>query len=227
MVVSFWHNGSLIGDPDTFIPSFWHLAREPCQTSAQLPYRLGLKSAMNSSPQAQQWWQVWALIEETLYINISLVASHVFFLFFGLHSVEQCEKWGRLGNTYHVNDVWWTYGGRGPHSNTILDLVIEHSINSQDPIRSQDWQYSTSWYEPRSMVYYMWICSWVPPSPTFLRTGHEQPYRAKWWQQQGSLYPVCNGLLLPYLNIDKPHFQAPSHHIWSFIGIQSTTSSYN
>ena len=80
-------------------------------------------------------------IQETLYINIILVPRPLVFFFFlvvGLHSVEEHEKWGRLGNTYHVNEVQWTYGGRGPHSNSILDLVIEHFIDSQDPIRSQD-----------------------------------------------------------------------------------------
>ena len=25
---------------------------------------------------------------------------------------EEREKRGRPGNTYHVNDVWWTRGGR-------------------------------------------------------------------------------------------------------------------
>ena len=39
------------------------------------------------------------------------------FLFFGLRSVEyteaeEREKRGRPGNTYHVNDVRWTRGGR-------------------------------------------------------------------------------------------------------------------
>jgi len=39
------------------------------------------------------------------------------FLFFGLRSVqytevEEREKRGRSGNTYHVNDVRWTRGGR-------------------------------------------------------------------------------------------------------------------
>ena len=38
------------------------------------------------------------------------------FLFFGFRllytEAEEREKRGRPGNTYHVNDVWWTRGGR-------------------------------------------------------------------------------------------------------------------
>jgi len=45
---------------------------------------------------------------------------------------EEREKRGRPGNTYHMNDVWWTYGGRGPHSNNTLDFIIERSNDSQD-----------------------------------------------------------------------------------------------
>ena len=51
---------------------------------------------------------------------------------------EECEKWGRPGNTYHVNDMWWTQGGRkvdvgrgSPHSNNVIDF--ECSNSSQDP----------------------------------------------------------------------------------------------
>ena len=35
-------------------------------------------------------------------------------------------------------------GGRGPHSNNVLDFITEHSNDSQDPRRSQDRQYLTS-----------------------------------------------------------------------------------
>ena len=33
------------------------------------------------------------------------------FLFSIIHGVDERKKQGRPGNTYHVNDVWWTRGG--------------------------------------------------------------------------------------------------------------------
>ena len=57
------------------------------------------------------------------------------------------KKQGRPGNILSRDDVWWKRGGhragRDPRSNNILDFIIEHSSNSQDPRRSWDWQYST------------------------------------------------------------------------------------
>ena len=55
-----------------------------------------------------------------------------------------------LGNTYHVNEIRWTQGGRrggGVRSHEItyymvLDFIIERSIARQDPRRSQDHEYS-------------------------------------------------------------------------------------
>ena len=49
-------------------------------------------------------------------VPISLVPRPPPFSFFGLHSVymeaEECEKLGRPGNTYHVNDIRWMRSGR-------------------------------------------------------------------------------------------------------------------
>ena len=68
-------------------------------------------------------------------------ASSVFFFFvlwfaFRIkHESGRAQKRGRPGNTYHVNDIWWTgggCGGRGPCSNNVLDFIIEHSNDSQD-----------------------------------------------------------------------------------------------
>ena len=100
-----------------------------------------------------------------------------FFLFFGLRSVyyteaEEREKRGRPGNTYHVNDVWWTRGGRrggrGPRSNNVLNFIIERSNDSQDSWGSQDWQYSTS--PVRISLYRLLHTSWLmgnaPPTST-------------------------------------------------------------
>ena len=48
-----------------------------------------------------------------------------------IHGSEEREKRRRPGNTYHVNDVWWTRCGR-MGGNSALDFIIEHSNNSQD-----------------------------------------------------------------------------------------------
>ena len=49
--------------------------------------------------------------------SIALFPGLPRFFFFGLRSVwytevEELERRGRPGNTYHVNDDWWTWGGR-------------------------------------------------------------------------------------------------------------------
>ena len=64
------------------------------------------------------------------------------FLFFGMHIIHgngRVAKLGSSGNTYHTNDVRWTWGGcrgRGvpcSHSNNILVFIIKHSIARQTP----------------------------------------------------------------------------------------------
>ena len=72
----------------------------------------------------------------------------LWFAFSIIHgSRRAAKKRGSPGNTYHVNDVWWTRGGRrggrGTHSNNVLEFIIECSNDSQDPRRSRDCQYST------------------------------------------------------------------------------------
>ena len=49
---------------------------------------------------------------------------------------KSAEKQGRPGNTYHVNDVRWTQGGRRGGE------VRTRSIARQDPRHSQDHEYS-------------------------------------------------------------------------------------
>ena len=55
----------------------------------------------------------------------SLILRPLPFLFFGLHPVyntqkqKRGEKWGRLGNTYHENDVRWTRGGHREEGSTL------------------------------------------------------------------------------------------------------------
>ena len=47
-------------------------------------------------------------------LNIASFPGLPRFLFFRFRSVaevEEHEKRGRPGKTYHVNDVWWTRGG--------------------------------------------------------------------------------------------------------------------
>ena len=58
------------------------------------------------------WWGVF------LVASFPGFPRSFFLLFFGWHLVqyteaEDCEKWERPGNTYHMNDVWWTRSGRG------------------------------------------------------------------------------------------------------------------
>ena len=63
-------------------------------------------------------------------------------LFWFTQKQKSAKKQGRLGNTYHVNEVWWMgdgrLGGGGPHSNSVLDFIIKCSNDSQDPRRSRD-----------------------------------------------------------------------------------------
>ena len=49
---------------------------------------------------------------------------------YNTQKLKSGEKWGRPGNTYHVNDVRWTGGGqRGEmvhtHANNMLDFIIQ------------------------------------------------------------------------------------------------------
>ena len=65
------------------------------------------------------------------------------FLLFGLRSVqctevEEREKQRSPGNTFDVmtsSEREVNVVGRSPHSNNILDFIIEHSNDSQDPRR--------------------------------------------------------------------------------------------
>ena len=52
--------------------------------------------------------------------NLALFPGLPHFLFFSLRhtEAEECEKQGSPGNTYHVNDVWWTWGGRREEGST-------------------------------------------------------------------------------------------------------------
>ena len=65
---------------------------------------------------------------------------------YNIRKWKSSEK--ELGNTYHVNDVWWTQGGhreRRVHIQiNVLDFIIECSNDSQEPKHSRDRQYSTS-----------------------------------------------------------------------------------
>ena len=55
-------------------------------------------------------------ISIAIYLTISLVPRPPPFfcssVFVQYNTRKRCEKRGRPGNTYHVNDVWWTRGGR-------------------------------------------------------------------------------------------------------------------
>ena len=68
-------------------------------------------------------------------------------------------------------DTRWTLGGRGPHSNNVLDFIIECSVARQDPRHSLDREYST-WLVRNSLsgllCAYLW--SGTAPPPTF--TSH-------------------------------------------------------
>ena len=62
--------------------------------------------------------------------------------------------------------------GRGPHSNNILDFIIECSNDSQDPRRSQDQQYSTLPVRNMLCGYCTQVCSWAEPPMSTLRPCH-------------------------------------------------------
>ena len=54
-------------------------------------------------------------------------------------------------------------GGRGPHSNNILDFIIECSNASHGPRHSRDQQYSTSPVRNTLCGYCTQVCSWAEP----------------------------------------------------------------
>ena len=61
-------------------------------------------------------------------------------------------------------------GGRGPHSNNILDFIIERSNDSQDSWGSQDWQYLTS--PVRISLYRLLHASWLMDNAPHTSTLH-------------------------------------------------------
>ena len=88
---------------------------------------------------------------------------------------KSTKKRRKPGNTYHVNDDWWTRGGRrqrGPHSNNVLDSSIKHSNDSQDSRRSRDQQYSTLLVRNTLCGYCTQVCSWAEPPMSTLRPCH-------------------------------------------------------
>ena len=70
----------------------------------------------------------------------------LWFAFSIIHGSARARKRGRPVNTYHVNDVRWTQGGRRGGGvrirNNVLDFIIERFTARQDPRRSQDHEYS-------------------------------------------------------------------------------------
>ena len=87
------------------------------------------------------------------------------FLFFGFRSdgsgrVRKTGKaWEHLSREWRLVDARWTYEGRGPRSNNVLDFIIERSNDSQDSWGSQDRQYSTSLV--RNSLYHLLHTSWL------------------------------------------------------------------
>ena len=77
-------------------------------------------------------------------------------------------KTGRPGNTYHMNDVWWTWGGcwwgEGVH---IQIMYYTSSWSATTIARTPDiFEIDSTglhWYETCSIVYCTRVCSWTPP----------------------------------------------------------------
>ena len=82
----------------------------------------------------------------------SFPGLHIFYLSvciqYNTRKRKSDVKRGRPGNTYHMNDVRWTSGGRkvdmggeggmSPHPNNTLDFIIERPVARQDPRHPQD-----------------------------------------------------------------------------------------
>ena len=75
---------------------------------------------------------------------------------------KSSEEQGRPENTYHVNDIKWMLGGRGPHINNILDFIIGCSVTRQDLRRSQDCEYHI-WPVRNSLS---GLLGTLPPTPS-------------------------------------------------------------
>ena len=145
----------------------------------------------------------------------NLVPRSPHFLLFGLRSVqcmevEEREKQRSPGNTYDVmtsGEHEVNVGGRSPHSNNVLDFIIEHSNDSQDPRCSRDRQYSILRLENHSMVYYTWICSWAPhvidvigvPSCFSCSSAKQTEKQKKKWQRPGNEANYYAHVTLPFI----------------------------
>ena len=69
------------------------------------------------------------------------------------------KAWKHLSREWHLVDARWSYGGRGPRSNNVLDFIIDHSNDSQDSWGLQDQQYLTSLV--RNSLYRLLHTSWL------------------------------------------------------------------
>ena len=78
-------------------------------------------------------------------------------------------------------DTRWTLGGRGPHSNNVLDFIIECSVARQDPRHSLDREYST-WLVRNSLsgllCAYLWSGTAPPPHIHLTSTSHDKCFQA-------------------------------------------------
>ena len=110
----------------------------------------------------------WISIDSRLLYR-SICWSYSFSIIHGSGRAWKTGKaWEHLSHEWRLVDARWTYGGRGPHSNNILDFIIERSNDSQDSWGSQDRQYSTSLV--RNLLYRLLHTSWLmgnaPPTST-------------------------------------------------------------
>ena len=80
------------------------------------------------------------------------------------------ENCGRPRNTYHVNDIRWTQGGRrwGLHSNNVLDFIIERFVTWPDPRCSQDREHSAGLVRNAFIAHVLVVRHCPPPFHVYL-----------------------------------------------------------
>ena len=131
----------------------------------------------NSDKQSMLTEQSWVFRVHTSLISPIFFCVFVVFFFVFWFAFSTIHGSGRTAKKKQGRPITWMasggcemgVGGRGPRSNKALDFIIKRSNDSQDPRRSQDWQYSTSPVRNSFYRYCTRVCSWAPPPYTSTR----------------------------------------------------------